>query len=142
LVAGKIEPAKFDQSFADGSLLTRESTRHFEKAQMLLRSVRNASPGGAPDNQAQVDLTYERELSRRLLYHNILLRREAESRGDLPASAVLGDLEPFLLDIANLPDHPVADDLNGIKERLRRKEMIAALQVYAVQPALTADRNE
>ena len=92
----------------------------------MLRSFRNAS---AAKSFAATDLAYERQLSRRLLYQNILLRRDAEMKGNLPAEEALNSLEPFLLDIANLPDKPSSGELGGIRERLQRKELIASLQI-------------
>jgi hypothetical protein len=115
-----------DRSSIAASLFTPETIRHFEKAQLLLRSFRNVSAEKGP---AATDLAYERQLSRRLLYRNILLRRDAEMKGNLPAEEALSNLEPFLLDIANLPDNPSVNELGGIRERLQRKELIASLQI-------------
>ena len=120
-----------DQSLIAASLFTPETIRHFEKAQLMLRSFRNAS---AAKNLAATDLAYERQLSRRLLFQNILLRRDAEMKGNLPAEEALSSLEPFLLDIANLPDKPAPSELGGIRERLQRKELIASLQISSAQP--------
>jgi hypothetical protein len=105
---------------------------------MMLRSFRNASVAKASRGPARNDLDYERQLSRRLLYQNILLRRDAEMKGDLPSEEALSNLEPFLLDIANLPAKPSPDDLRDIKERLRRKELIASLQIASAQPSSPA----
>jgi hypothetical protein len=121
-----------DQSLIAASLFTPETIRHFEKAQLMLRSFRNAS---AAKSLAATDLAYERQLSRRLLYQNILLRRDAEMKGNLPAEEALSSLEPFLLDIANLPNNPSSGELGGIRERLRRKELIASLQISSAQPS-------
>jgi hypothetical protein len=128
----------FDQPLIAASLFTPETISHFEKAQLMLRSFRNSSVAKAPGGRARIDLDYERQLSRRLLYQNILLRRDAEMNGDLPAEEALSGLEPFLLDIANLPDRPSPDDLRDIKERLRRKELIASLQIASAQPLAPA----
>ncbi|HKQ03997.1 MAG TPA: hypothetical protein VJ464_02615 [Blastocatellia bacterium] len=102
-----------------------DTGRHIERAQMLLRSFRNSEGGSA------FDLAYERQSARRLLANNVLLRRAAEARGNLPVGDLLGSLEPFLLDIANLADAPVPDDVRTIKARMEKKEIITALQVYA-----------
>ena len=104
-----------DQSLIAASLFTPETIRHFEKAQLMLRSFRNAS---AAKRLAATDLAYERQLSRRLLYQNILLRRDAEMKGNLPAEEALSSLEPFLIDIANLPDKPSSGELGGIRGTL------------------------
>ena len=99
--------------------------RHAEQAQQLLRSFRNAERGGA-DN-----LAYERERSQTLLYQNILLRREAASSGNVAVESVLGSLEPILVDIANLSDKPAREDVRSINERMKKKDIVAQLQIAA-----------
>ena len=135
IVQDVVVPRGPDQSLIAASLFTPETIRHFEKAQLMLRSFRNAS---AAKSLAATDLAYERQLSKRLLYQNILLRRDAEMKGDLPAEEALSSLEPFLLDIANLPDKPSSGELGGIRERLQRKELIASLQISSAQPSAPA----
>jgi hypothetical protein len=71
----------------------------------------------------------------------MLLRRDAEAKGNLPAEELLGSLEPLLLDIANLGDRPAPDEIGAIRERLQNKEIIARLQVYAAPPALVSYRE-
>ncbi|MBS1809939.1 MAG: hypothetical protein JST84_17395 [Acidobacteria bacterium] len=101
--------------------------QHLERAQRLLRSFRNSSP----TNNTIFDLTYEKKQARNLVYRNILLRREAETRGDWPTEEMLSSLESLLLDIGNLPTRPTADDVDPIKERIQKKEIVARLQLYA-----------
>ena len=137
-VAIGVEAVRFEQPQAVNSLFNPETTKHFEKAQLLLRAFRNAS---ATKGSSGIDLAYEKQLSRRLLYQNILLRRDAEMKGNLPAQEALNSLEPFLLDIAHLPDRPSSGDLSGIRERLQRKDVIVALQINAAQPALPTFQN-
>lgn len=105
-----------------------ETARHIERAQLLLRAFRNTRDASA---QPDPDLSYERQRSRGLLSKNILLRRDAEAKGNLPVEELLGSLEPFLLDIANLPDRPSNDDVRSIKERMHKKEIVSALQIYS-----------
>jgi hypothetical protein len=102
-----------------------ETTRHLEKAQVLLRSFENASSLSAKD------LAYDKRVSNDLLLRNILLRREAEGSENAPAKSLLGSLEPFLLDIANLPASPAPGDLASVKRRIRKSEIVVALQVYS-----------
>lgn len=104
-----------------------ETARHIERAQGLLRSFRNASD----TDPASADVAYEKQRSRALLYQNVVLRRDAEAKGNLPMQDLLGSLEPFLLDIANLADAPTRDDVREIKTRMQKKEIIAVLQVYS-----------
>jgi hypothetical protein len=101
-------------------------SRHAERAQMLLRSFRNMQTEGS--NHA-ADVSYEKAQSRKLLYQNIALRRNAEGRRDEPARELLDTLEPILLDIANLPDKARAHDVRSIEQRMEKKEIVAALQV-------------
>lgn len=101
------------------------ASRHAEQAQQLLRAFRNADAG------AGADLAYERARSQELLYQNILLRREAASHGDIAVESVLGSLEPILLDIANLSDKPAGEDVRSINERMKKKDIVARLQIAA-----------
>ena len=99
-----------------------EVARHIERAQLLLRSFRNSR---------DFDVAYEKRRSRTLLSQNAVLRRGAEAKGNMPVGELLGSVEPFLLDIANLPDKPNSDDVRSIKARMQKKEIIAALQIYS-----------
>lgn len=103
-----------------------EIARHAERAGVLLRSFRNVR---LPAANRALDVSYEKEQSRKLLYQNIALRRDAATRGDQPATEVLNTLEPILLDIANLPDRARARDVRSIEQRMEKKEIVATLQV-------------
>jgi hypothetical protein len=102
-----------------------ETTRHLEKAQVLLRSFENSSSPSAEE------LAYDKRVSKELLLRNILLRRDAEGAENAPAKSLLGSLEPLLLDITNLPARPATGDLASVKRRIRKSEIVAALQVYS-----------
>jgi hypothetical protein len=118
----------------DAPLVHPATTKHFERAQLLLRAFRNA-PATA---NATFELAYEKKRARHLLYATILLRREAETRGDWPMEEVLNHLEPLLLDIANLPQRPTVDDVTPIKERMQKQEIVAKLQLYAMPLTVVA----
>lgn len=109
-----------------------EIARHAEKAQLLLRSFRNVR---LPLNTRSVDVSYEKEQSRKLLYQNITLRREAATRRDEPTSTLLNRLEPILLDIANLPNRAKARDVRSIEQHMEKKEIVATLQVRTLVAA-------
>jgi hypothetical protein len=104
-----------------------EVARHAERAEVLLRSFRNARPAAAAHRS--LDVSYEKENARKLLYQNIALRRDAEARGDQTAAELLNTLEPILLDIAHLPSRAKPADVRPIEERMKKKEIVAALQV-------------
>jgi hypothetical protein len=105
-----------------------ETSKHIERSQILLRSFRNMDDAGGQDDS---DVAYEKRQSRGLLYQNIVLRRDAEAKGNMPVGDLLGSLEPFLIDIANLPERPSKDDVLAIKERMQKKEILSALQIYS-----------
>jgi negative regulator of sigma E activity len=99
--------------------------RHAERVERLLRSFRNAR---MTENESTLDVADARRLSKRLLYNNIALRREAESAGDLPVEGLLDSVEPILIDISNLPNTPSPDAVGSIKERINRRQLVGALQ--------------
>jgi hypothetical protein len=103
--------------------------RHAERVERLLRSFRNARLN---DKDPTLEVADARRLSKRLLYSNIALRREAAGAGDLPVEGLLDSLEPILLDISNLPDRPSPDAVGSIKERIRRRQLVGVLQAQAM----------
>lgn len=117
VVAGNTRPLDPDE---------KDVARHVERAQMLLRSIKNvraSDAGGA-------DIAYEKNLSRKLLAENATLQLEAEVRGDKETKQVLDRIEPFLLEIANMGEKPSREEVRSIRERVRSNEIVAALEVY------------
>jgi transglutaminase-like putative cysteine protease len=102
----------------------QDTANHIEQSKLLLRSIKNVS---IADNDDEIDVTYDKALSRRLLNENVVLRRDAEMKAKFPTKTLLADLEPFLIDIANLPDRARAEDVRVIKERVQKTEIVAAL---------------
>lgn len=105
----------------------KDTADHIVQAQNLLRTIRNIH---LTDEGDEVDVTYEKAMSRRLLDENVVLRRDAETSGKYPVKALLGDLEPFLIDISNLPDKTTLKELRTINDRAQKTEIVAALQSY------------
>lgn len=104
-----------------------ETAKHIEQTENLLRSIRNVA---VTDGDEEIDVTYDKALSRRLLIENVVLRRDAEMKAKFPTKTLLADLEPFLIDIANLPDHAKPEEVRAIKERVQKAEIVAALLEY------------
>lgn len=104
----------------------KDVARHVERAQMLLRSIKNVRASEVND----ADIAYEKTLSRKLLAENATLQLEAEVKGDKETKQVLDRIEPFLLDIANMGDKPSREEVRSIRERVRQNEIVAALEVY------------
>ena len=105
----------------------RDTVNHVEQSQLLLRSIRNFR---VSEGDETIDVSYDKELSRRLLNENIVLRRDAEMKAKFPTKSLLTDLEPFLIDIANLPDQARPEDVRVIRERVQKTEIVAALLDY------------
>jgi flagellar biosynthesis/type III secretory pathway ATPase len=114
-----------DAGYSDSE--DKDTATHLEQAENLLISVRSIQ---LSDDDQEVDVSYEKAESRRLLNENIVLRRDAEMAGKFPAKSVLGSLEPFLIDIANLPDKAPAKDLRQIRDRVQKTEIVAELRGY------------
>jgi putative zinc finger protein len=102
----------------------KDVARHIERAQMLLRSIKNVRASDAGD------IAYEKNLSRKLLAENATLQLEAEVKGDKETKQVLDRIEPFLLEIANMGEKPSTEEVRSIRERVRQNEIVAALEVY------------
>jgi len=105
----------------------QDTAKHIEQTENLLRSIRNFP---ISDTDDEVDVSYDKALSRRLLIENVVLRREAEMKAKFPTKTLLADLEPFLIDIANLPDQAKPEEVRAIKERVQKTEIVAALLDY------------
>ena len=105
----------------------QDTAKHIEQSKILLRSIKNVQ---ISDTDEEIDVTYDKALSRRLLNENVVLRRDAEMKAKFPTKTLLADLEPFLIDIANLPDRARPEDVRVIKERVQKTEIVAALLDY------------
>jgi putative zinc finger protein len=135
-ISGTRPPKNLRRSDQGGVLFTdaaytdiedKDTANHVAQAENLLRSVRNLQTS---DDDEEVDVSYEKAESRRLLDDNVVLRRDAEMAGKYPVKKLLGELEPFLIDIANLPDKTTPTDLRAIKDRVQKTEIVAALRSY------------
>ena len=51
-------------------------------------------------------------------------------KAKFPTKMLLSDLEPFLIDIANLPDRARAEDVRVIRSGWKKTEIVAALVDY------------
>jgi hypothetical protein len=103
------------------------TAQHVEQSELLLRSFRNLRPQA----KAGEELGHERRRAQRLFYQNVMLRREADSSGDVEVATLLQSLEPILLDIANLPQDAPGSEVRAIKDRVERQNLVALLQINA-----------
>jgi hypothetical protein len=107
--------------------------RHLEQSELLLRSFRNIRFTAEQVRRSEVE--HDRRLAQQLVYHNMVLRREAERNGEVQVATLLTSLEPILLDIANLPPSTSRADVKAIQQRVERKSLVALLQVNSAAVA-------
>lgn len=117
---------------ADAQTMT---VTHFERSEILLRSFRNVQV----ESGSVAEVRYEKKRAQQLVYQNMILRREADASGDVQSSTLLESLEPILLDIANLPEKPTESDVQVIKDRVERKNIVPLLQVNSAALARALD---
>jgi hypothetical protein len=118
---------------ADSETLT---AIHFERSETLLRAFRNVRLN---TREGAADVAYERKRAKQLVLQNMILRREADANGDVQSASLLENLEPILLDIANLPDKPDANAVRTIRERVERKNIVPLLQINSAALARALD---
>lgn len=109
---------------------------HLEKSELLLRAFRNVR---ATNASRPVEVAYERKLAQQLIVRNMMLKREADAAGEIQIATLLENLEPILLDIANLSQDAGTDDIRVINERIERKNIVALLQVNSTVLARAMD---
>ena len=126
----KDDPGVLFTDVAYSDLEERDTAEHVRQAENLLRSIRNLQSSDDDSADSEVDVSYEKAMSRRLLSENAVLLQDAEVAGKFPTKELLKDLEPFLIDIANLPDKTTANQLRVIKDRVQKTEIVAALMSY------------
>ena len=132
-------PGVLSTDLAYVDLDEQDTFKHLEQTQNLLRSIRNVT---VSDGDDEIDVTYDKALSQRLLNENVVLRRQAEMKAKFPTKTLLADLEPLLIDIANLPDHARPEEVRAIKERVDKTEIVAALIEYRDRSANNVNERQ
>ena len=109
---------------------------HFETSERLLLAFKNVR---LDEPSAAQEVNYERKRAKQLVYQNMLLKREADASGDVQVASLLENLEPILIDIANLPDQPDENTVRAIRERVERKNIVGLLRVNSTALARALD---
>jgi hypothetical protein len=109
---------------------------HFEKSERLLLAFRNVR---LDTRGAAAEVAYERNRAQELVYQNMILRRQADANGDVHIASLLENLEPILLDIANLPEKQNKNAVRTIRDRVERKNIVMLLQVNSAALARALD---
>jgi hypothetical protein len=135
-VPERVEPATAPAEPVRSADAQTMTAIHFEKSETLLRAFRNVRLN---EPSTATEVGYERKRARQLVYQNMMLRREADAAGDVQVASLLENLEPILLDIANLPDRPDEETVRAIRARVERKNIVALLQVNSTALARALD---
>jgi hypothetical protein len=89
---------------------------HLESSQRLLLEVKNGDPS----------VGEERAWAEALLSENRLYRRAAEKAGQRRVAAVLAELEPFLMQLADAPE---SFDLRQAKARIENNDLLFKVRI-------------
>jgi hypothetical protein len=116
-------PAVALSAAARQRILERSVAAHLADSERLLVELANASAEGP------VDLEAERRWAEALLAGNRLYRRAAEQAGQRRIAALLGELEPLLLDLAHTPPEGTAEDLALLQRRLAERGTLFKMRV-------------
>lgn len=96
---------------------------HLERSERLLAEVANsatADPAG---------LAAERAWAQDLLDANRLYRQSTRQGGRPRLAALLDELEPFLLELANAPAEPTGEELQDLQRRVRERALLFKVRV-------------
>jgi hypothetical protein len=96
---------------------------HLERSERLLAEVESsaaADPAG---------LAAERAWAQDLLDANRLYRQSTRQGGRPRLAALLDELEPFLLELANAPDEPTGEELEDLRQRVREQALLFKVRV-------------
>lgn len=96
---------------------------HLESSERLLVELANAEPG------ASLELSAERAWAQDLLAANRLYRQSARHGGRGRLAALLDELEPFLLEVAHVPDETSPEEMNALRERIDEQALLFKVRI-------------
>jgi hypothetical protein len=99
---------------------------HLGRSEMVLMELANAAPD---KGQALMDISAEQKRAGDLVEENRLYRETALRDGDTLMAAVLDELEPILLDIANSPNEITPAQFEAIQKRIATKGILLKVRV-------------
>jgi hypothetical protein len=121
-------PARMLTAEARERILVETLAQHLERSQRLFTELANA-PAEEAVAGVNEGLLAERRAAGELLVANRLYRTAAE-RGERPGiAALLARMEPVLLDLANLPPDPAADDVAFLRQRIEEQGLLFKTRV-------------
>lgn len=100
---------------------------HLGSSERMLLDLSNA------DAKRELDLGDERKRAEDLLASNELYRETALRRGDKRLAAVLSDLEPLLIEIANSGPTLSPDEVTTLQKRIESKGLLFKVRVASAE---------
>ncbi len=96
---------------------------HLESSERLLVELANAEPG------TSLELSAERAWAQDLLAANRLYRQSARHGRRMRLAALLDELEPFLLELAHVPDETSPEEMDALRERIDEQALLFKVRI-------------
>jgi hypothetical protein len=96
---------------------------HLDRTERTLVELVNAGPGGT------VDITAEQAWARDLLDANRIYRQSARGAASPALVALLGELEPVLLEIVHSPSRLTTADYDALRSRIEDRSLLFKVRV-------------
>lgn len=115
----------------------QQLNQYFRRSRTLLVGLSNMEPG----HEQPIQLSFEQELSRKLVHEARLLKRKPIDRR---SSELMGDLDKILVKLSNANPETPAQDLEIIRSGIHRENLLFKLRMAESEyssPTVTAVKN-
>jgi hypothetical protein len=126
LPPGPSSPTARNQLASAG--LERRMVDYLEETRLLLLEVKN---GTSADQD--LDLNGLRQASQRLLEQTVTLEADLRQEDVVLLQNLLEQLEPVLLDLANLADAPEREEVELLRAAIRQKELLIKIEIVDLE---------
>jgi hypothetical protein len=96
---------------------------HLDRAEMLLTEISNASDSGA------ADISSVRYRAQDMVDEGRLMRQSLAKQGETATLALVDEVERFLLEVANSPEHANAAEVQSIRQRIDSGSLIFKVRI-------------
>jgi Zn-finger nucleic acid-binding protein len=101
---------------------------HFQRSEMLLVELMNASATGTAD-----ELRFERQTADDLVASSRLYRQSAQLNGNVRLAQMLDELELVLVEVARAPDRVDRTDLRSLRARIENDDLLFKVRAVSKQ---------
>jgi len=120
-------PVAQTQAAPNDRLLILVVGDHLESSERVLTELANADP------KKRLDLDGQQKRAQDLVVSNRLYRQSANDRGDTRMSAILSDLEPVLVELANAPSTLTPEQVRAIQRRIDAQGLLFKVRLISAQ---------